>query len=76
MTREQFMHEIKNGSLYIGSPETVAQKIARSIKVLGAGRFDLVYGQGPLAASARLHMIELYGTKVIPRVKELLAEEK
>jgi hypothetical protein len=53
----------------------VAQKIARSIKILGVGRFDLVYGQGPLAASARLRMIELYGTKVIPRVRELLAED-
>ncbi|MDB5167058.1 MAG: luciferase-like protein [Candidatus Saccharibacteria bacterium] len=76
LTREQFNYEIDNGSLYIGSPETVAKKIARSIKVLGVGRFDLVYGQGPLAASARLHMIELYGTKVIPMVRELLAKKK
>jgi alkanesulfonate monooxygenase SsuD/methylene tetrahydromethanopterin reductase-like flavin-dependent oxidoreductase (luciferase family) len=76
LTRQQFMHEIANGSLYIGSPETVAQKIARSIKVLGVGRFDLVYGQGPLPASARLKFIELYGTKVIPRVRELLAEDE
>jgi probable LLM family oxidoreductase len=75
LTREQFMYEIQNGSLYIGSPETVAQKIARSIKVLGVGRFDLVYGQGPLSVKARLRFIELYGTKVIPRVKALLAEE-
>jgi len=76
ITRGQFLHDIENGSLYIGSPETVAKKIARSIKVLGVGRFDLVYGQGPIAASARLRMIELYGTKVIPRVRELLAENE
>lgn len=76
ITREQFKHEITNGSLYIGSPETVAQKIARSIKILGVGRFDLVYGQGPLQASARLRMIELYGKKVIPRVREILAESE
>ena len=75
ITREQFLYEIEHGSLYIGSPETVAKKIARAIKVLGVGRFDMVYGQGPLAASARLRMIELYGTKVIPRVRELLAED-
>lgn len=74
MTKEQFEHEIEHGSLYIGSPETVAQKIARSIKALGVGRFDLVYGAGPMPARARLHMIELYGRKVIPRVKELLQE--
>jgi probable LLM family oxidoreductase len=76
LTREQFNHEIENGSLYIGSVETVARKIARTIKVLGAGRFDLVYGQGPLPASARLKMVELYGTKVIPRVRELLASDE
>lgn len=76
MTREQFNHEIDNGSLYIGSPETVARKIARTISILGVGRFDLVYGQGPLAASARLNMIKLYGTEVIPRVRELLASNE
>lgn len=74
ITRDHFINEIENGSLYIGSPETVAQKIAKSIKTLGVERFDLVYGGGPMPASARLHMIELYGTKVIPRVRELLSE--
>ncbi len=74
ITREQFLHEIEHGSLYIGSPETVAKKIANTIHVLGVNRFDLVYGFGPLPASARLHMIELYATKVIPRVRELLAD--
>lgn len=75
MTRQQFLYEIANGSLYIGSPETVAQKIARSIKILGVGKFDLVYGQGPLSTTARMKFIELYGTKVIPRVRKLLAED-
>lgn len=72
MTREHFDQEVKNGSLYIGSPETVAQKMARTIKTLGVNRFDLVYGFGPMRASDRTHMIELYGEKVIPRVRELL----
>jgi alkanesulfonate monooxygenase SsuD/methylene tetrahydromethanopterin reductase-like flavin-dependent oxidoreductase (luciferase family) len=76
ITREHFDYEVANGSLYIGSPETVAQKIAKSIKTLGVNRFDLVYGGGPMPASARLHMVELYATKVIPRVRELLAEDK
>ncbi len=75
ITREHFDYEVSNGSLYIGSPETVARKIAKSIKTLGVNRFDLVYGGGPMPASARLHMVELYGTKVIPRVRELLAEQ-
>lgn len=76
ITREHFDYEAANGSLYIGSPETVAQKIAKSIRTLGVNRFDLVYGGGPMPASARLHMVELYATKVIPRVRELLAEDK
>ncbi len=71
---DQFKFEVAEGSLYVGSPETVAQKIAKSIKTLGAGRFDIVYGGGNLPVAARHKMIELYGTKVIPRVRELLAE--
>jgi probable LLM family oxidoreductase len=75
ITREHFDAEVAAGSLYIGSPETVAQKIAKTISILGVNRFDLVYGGGPMPASARMHMIELYGTKVIPRVREILAEQ-
>ena len=74
MQKEQFDQEVERGSLYIGSPETVARKMAETIKALHVNRFDLVYGGGPMPASARLHMIELYGKKVIPRVKELLSE--
>lgn len=71
---EQFKQEVKNGSLYVGSPETVAQKIAKTIKTLDAKRFDMVYGGGNVPEDVRLKMVELYGSKVIPRVKELLAE--
>ncbi|MBM3209954.1 LLM class flavin-dependent oxidoreductase [Candidatus Saccharibacteria bacterium] len=71
-SREHYLQEIEHGSMYIGSPETVAQKIAKAITALGVKRFDLVYGGGPMAAHDRLQMIELYATKVIPRVKELL----
>lgn len=73
-TREQFNFEVENGSLYVGSPETVAKKMAKAIKALDVERFDMVYGGGQVPASARLKMVELYGTKVIPRVRELLAE--
>lgn len=75
MQRKHFDEEVDFGSLYVGSPETVAQKMARTIKTLGVSRFDLVYGGGPMPASARTHMIELYATKVIPRVRELLSEK-
>lgn len=75
LTRAQYEHEIEHGSLYIGSPETVAQKIAHAMTTLGAERFDLVYGTGPLSTNARLRNVELFGNKVIPRVRELLAKQ-
>ena len=63
------------GALYVGSPETVAQKIAANLTALDANRFDLKYGMGGLAHQALMTNIELYGTQVIPRVRELLARE-
>jgi hypothetical protein len=51
----------------------VAQKIARMMPQVGVERFDLVYGTGGQLQKDRFKTIELYGTKVIPRVKELLA---
>lgn len=74
LQKEHFDQEVEKGSLYIGSPESVAKKMATTIKTLKVNRFDLVYGGGPMPARARRHMIELYGKKVIPRVKELLSE--
>lgn len=75
MSREHFEHEIQSGSMYVGTPEVVAQRMAKAIKTLGVGRFDLVYGAGEQPAAARERMIELYATEVIPRVRELLAED-
>jgi probable LLM family oxidoreductase len=63
-----------HGSLYVGSPETVAQKIASTVRAIGASRFDLKYSAGPLSHELLMNCIELYGTVVIPRVRELLAE--
>jgi probable LLM family oxidoreductase len=73
-TRDSFMYEIgPQGALYVGSPETVAQKIADNLTALGATRFDLKYGMGGLSHAALMTNIELYGTQVVPRVRELLA---
>jgi probable LLM family oxidoreductase len=73
-TKESFMSEVgSRGALYVGSPETVAQKIAANLTALGASRFDLKYGMGGLSHKALMRNIELYGTQVIPRVRELLA---
>jgi probable LLM family oxidoreductase len=71
--RAEFDAEVEHGSLYIGSPDTVARKIANTVRTLGVGRFDLIYTAGAQPVSARLRAVELYGAKVIPMVRDLLA---
>ena len=72
LTKEHFMQEVKYGSLYVGSPETVAKKIVHAITSVGAQRFDFKYANGPQKHSKLMNSLELYGTKVIPLVKEML----
>jgi probable LLM family oxidoreductase len=73
-TEASFLREIgPDGALYVGSPETVAAKIAANMKTVGANRFDLKYAMGGLADDALLTNIHLYGNEVVPRVRELLA---
>ncbi len=61
------------GALCAGSPETVAQKIAGTIRTLGASRFDLKYSNGAMPHALLMKSIDLYATRVVPRVRELLA---
>jgi probable LLM family oxidoreductase len=72
--RAEFEREAAAGSLYVGSPETVARKIATTARALGASRFDLKYSAGTLGHEPMMRSIELYGREVIPRVRRLLAE--
>ncbi|MEU0878678.1 LLM class flavin-dependent oxidoreductase [Lentzea sp. NPDC005914] len=73
-TPESYAHEVgPHGALFVGSPETVAEKMARTMKTLSASRFDLKYGIGGLSHSSLMRTIELYGTEVVPRVRELLS---
>jgi probable LLM family oxidoreductase len=73
MGREEFAREADHGSLYVGSPETVARKIASTAKALGIARFHLKYSAGPLPHEKLVQSIELYGSKVVPMVRDLLA---
>jgi probable LLM family oxidoreductase len=73
ITREYFEHEVAYGSLYVGSPATVAARIARTMTVLGASRFDLKYGMGQMPHATLLENLRLFGTEVAPRVREQLA---
>lgn len=73
-TREQFEAGASpQGALFVGSPETVATKIAWAVRTLGLSRFQLKYAVGALPHEQRLESIRLYGEEVIPRVRELLA---
>jgi probable LLM family oxidoreductase len=71
-TRRQFDQEVEAGSLYVGSPGTVAKKVAETVRALGLARFDLKYSAGTLGHEAMLRSIELIGTEVIPQVRRLL----
>ena len=70
--RAQFEQEVERGSLYVGAPETVARKIASTAKALGLMRFDMKYSGGTLPHDKMMRSIELYGTKVMPLVRETL----
>ena len=74
-TRAQFEREAgPDGSLYVGSPTTVASKIVQTARVLGLSRFNLKYSTGTLPHDALMKSIELIGTEVAPRVREMMHE--
>jgi probable LLM family oxidoreductase len=73
MGRDEFVSEADHGSLYVGAPETVARKIAATVKALGLSRFQLKYSAGPLPHEKLMRSIELYGRKVVPLVRDMLS---
>ena len=74
-TRDRMNMEADMGSLYVGSPETVAKKIASTVKTLGIKRFEMKYANGTIPHDTLMKSIELYGTKVIPMVRDILAKD-
>jgi probable LLM family oxidoreductase len=73
VTRASFDAEVNGGALHVGAPETVAKKIAQSARALDIARFDMKYSQGTLPHDKLMRSIELYGRRVIPMVREMLA---
>jgi probable LLM family oxidoreductase len=73
--RERYEAEVDHGALFVGSPETVAKKIATVARDLRLSRFDLKYDIMHLPREARARSIELFGREVAPRVRELLTRE-
>lgn len=64
-----------NGNLFLGDPETVAEKIVRHHRIFRNDRFLLQMAIGLMPHDQILRGIELYGTKVAPLVRAALAED-
>ncbi len=62
------------GSLFVGSPQTVANKIAWAMRTLRLSRFQLKYTVGTQPNADRMSSLRLYAEEVVPRVRELLAQ--
>ncbi|MHB0954508.1 MAG: LLM class flavin-dependent oxidoreductase [Allorhizobium sp.] len=60
------------GALFVGDPETVAEKIVAQHKIFGNDRFLLQMAIGPMPHDEIMRGIELYGTKVAPMVRKAL----
>lgn len=73
MGRDEFEREVTHGALFVGAPETVARKIADTVRTLGIDRFDLKYSAGAIPHAQLMRCVELYGTKVMPLVRDMLA---
>ncbi|MFD4354687.1 LLM class flavin-dependent oxidoreductase [Nocardia sp. NPDC058518] len=70
MTHEQFdALRSQRGSLFVGTPDYVAGKIAEVRDTLGLDRFMLHTSVGTLPPAQVLHSIDLLGTKVAPQVR-------
>lgn len=75
VTKDRYLAEVHHGALYVGSPETVARKIVKTISGLRVQRFDMKYSTGPVPHAALMECIRLYGERVIPLVRDMLADK-
>lgn len=73
MSKDHYLNEVHHGALFVGSPETVAKKIAATVSALGIQRFDLKYSTGPMSHQTLMDSIGMYGREVIPMVRDILA---
>ena len=57
------------------APRPWRSKIARTVRTLGIQRFDMKYSTGPMPHADLMTCIRLYGEKVIPMVRDMLADK-
>ncbi len=74
-TREQFDYmKGPKGSLLVGSPQEVIDKILYEHGLFGFTRFMVQFSVGTLPHKQMMHAIELFGTVVAPEVKKALTQ--
>lgn len=73
LSKEEYLEEVERGSLYVGDADTVAHKIFDSVRQLDVDVFRLKFSAPGLASRHVCESIRLFGTKVIPKVREMLA---
>lgn len=76
MNREHYdMMRAPEGSLLVGSPEQVTDKILYNYELFGNTRFLLHISVGTMPHAKVMHAIELLGTKVAPAVKKAVGKK-
>ncbi len=71
--RTQFEHgKTKNGALFIGEPNEMIDKILYVQEMFGLDRFAAHMDVGSPSHKDMMKSIEIYGTKIAPKVKEAL----
>jgi alkanesulfonate monooxygenase SsuD/methylene tetrahydromethanopterin reductase-like flavin-dependent oxidoreductase (luciferase family) len=69
-SRGEIHERIEKGQLLAGSPDTIMKQIRRIQDEIGAGMLDLTLGAPHLGEKTQ-RSIEMFGTKVLPRLREL-----
>ena len=63
------------GAIYLGSPETVAQKIIETIETLGLSRFMIHTPVGSMPHENTMKSIRLFGERVKPIVDKYFEDK-
>lgn len=73
---EHYEREVgPNGAMYVGSPETVAQKIIETVEALGINRFMMHLPIGSMPHERTMNAIRLFGEKVKPIVDKYFEDK-
>jgi alkanesulfonate monooxygenase SsuD/methylene tetrahydromethanopterin reductase-like flavin-dependent oxidoreductase (luciferase family) len=68
-SRGEVLSRIEKGQVLVGCPETVLKQVKRIRDAIGAGIIDVTVASQ--LGDKALRSIELFGTKVLPRMREL-----